>query len=95
MPDALLLEKNAKVKAIDYKDLKIDLRAEDFMEEGKVAKDATLIEKTYKHANKDGGPDKRYKDNPEVNIVEYGILEIIGSNINLMIVFSDTVIDGE
>ena len=95
LPDALLLEKNAKVKAIDYKALKIDLRAEDFMEEGKVAKDATLIEKTYKHANEDGGPDKRYKDNPEVNIVEYGILEIKGSNINLMIVFSDTVIDGK
>lgn len=95
LPDALMLEKNGKVKAIDYKDLKIDLRAEDFMEEGKVAKDATLIEKTYKHANKDGGPDKRYKDNPEVNIVEYGILEMKGSNINLMIVFSDTVIDGK
>lgn len=95
LPDALLLEKNAKVKAVDYKDLKIDLRAEDFMEEGKVAKDATLIEKTYKHANKDGSPDKRYKDNPEVSLVEYGILQIENSDLNLMIGFSDTVIDGK
>ena len=95
LPDALMLEKNGKVKAIDYKDLKIDLRAEDFMEEGKVAKDATLIEKTYKHANKDGSPDKRYKDNPEVSLVEYGILQIENSDLNLMIGFSDTVIDGK
>ena len=95
LPDALMLEKNGKVKAIDYKDLKIDLRAEDFKEEGEIAKDATILEKTYKHANKDGSPDKRYKDNPEVSLVEYGILQIENSDLNLMIGFSDTVIDGK
>lgn len=95
LPDALLLQKNKDLKAIDYKDLKVDLRAEDFKEEGEVAKDATLIEKTYKHANKDGSPDKRYKDNPEVSLVEYGILQIENSDLNLMIGFSDTVIDGK
>ncbi|WP_105301409.1 DUF4236 domain-containing protein [Anaerococcus marasmi] len=95
LPDALLLEKNKDLKAIDYKDLRVDLRAEDFKEEGKVAKDARILEKTYKHTNKDGSPDKRYKDNPEVSLVEYGILQIENSDLNLMIGFSDTVIDGE
>lgn len=95
LPDALLLQKNKDLKAIDYKDLRVDLRAEDFKEEGKVAKDARILEKTYKHTNKDGSPDKRYKDNPEVSLVEYGILQIENSDLNLMIGFSDTVIDGE
>lgn len=95
LPDALLLQKNKDLKAIDYKDLKVDLRAEDFKEEGEIAKDATILEKTYKHANKDGSPDKRYKDNPEVSLVEYGILQIENSDLNLMIGFSDTVIDGK
>lgn len=95
LPDALLLAKNKDLKAIDYKDLRVDLRAEEFKEEGKVAKDATILEKTYKHTNKDGSPDKRYKDNPEVSLVEYGILQIENSDLNLMIGFSDTVIDGE
>lgn len=95
LPDALLLQKNKDLKAIDYKDLKVDLRAEDFKEEGEIAKDARILEKTYKHANKDGSPDKRYKDNPEVSLVEYGILQIENSDLNIMIGFSDTVIDGK
>ena len=95
LPDALLLAKNKDLKAIDYKDLRVDLRAEDFKEEGEVAKDAIVLEKTYKHANKDGSPDKRYKDNPEVSLVEYGILQMENSDLNIMIGFSDTVIDGK
>lgn len=94
LPDALLINKNGVNKAIDYKDLQVDLRSENFLEEEKVA-DATLIDKTYLHSNKDGSPDKRYKDNPEVNLVEYGVLGMKNANIDLVIVFSDTVIDGK
>lgn len=94
LPDALLINKNGVNKAIDYKDLQVDLRSENFLEEEKVA-DATLINKTYLHSNKDGSPDKRYKDNPEVNLVEYGVLEMKNADIDLVVVFSDTVIDGK
>ena len=94
LPDALLINKNGVNKAIDYKDLQVDLRSENFLEEEKVA-DATLIDKTYLHSNKDGSPDKRYKDNPEVNLVEYGVLEMKNTDIDLVVVFSDTVIDGK
>lgn len=94
LPDTLLINKNGVNKAIDYKGLQVDLRSENFLEEEKIA-DATLIDKTYLHSNKDGSPDKRYKDNPEVYLVEYGVLEMKNKDINLVIVFSDTVIDGE
>ena len=94
LPDALLINKNGINKAIDYKDLEVDLRSENFLEEKKIA-DATMIEKTYLHVNKDGGPDKRYKDNQEVYLVEYGVLEMKNKDLNLVIVFSDTVIDGK
>lgn len=94
LPDALIINKNGVNKAIDYKDLQVDLRSENFLEEEKVA-DATLIDKTYLHSNKDGSPDKRYKDNPEVNLVEYGVLEMKNADIDLVVVFSDTVIDGK
>lgn len=94
LPDALLINKNGANKALDYKDLEVDLRSENFLEEEQIS-DATLIGKTYLHINKDGGPDKRYKDNPEVNLVEYGVLEMKNKDINLVIVFSDTVIDGK
>lgn len=94
LPDALLINKNGVNKAVDYKDLDVDLRSENFLEEEKIA-DATFIEETYLHTNKDGGPDKRYKDNPVLNLVEYGILEMKNKDMDLVIVFSDTVIDGK
>lgn len=94
LPDALIINKNGENKAIDYKDMEVDLRSEIFLEEEKVA-DATLIKKTYLHTNKDGSPDMRYKENPLVNYVEYGVLEMKNKDMDLVIVFSDTVIDGE
>lgn len=94
LPDALLIGKNGINKAVDYKDLQVDLRSENFLEEEKIA-DATFIEKTYLHTKKDGSPDKRYKENPELNLVEYGVLEIKNKDMDLVIVFSDTVIDGK
>lgn len=94
LPDALLINKNGVNKAIDYKDLEVDLRSENFLEEERVA-DATFIEETYLHTNKDGSPDKRYKENPVLNLVEYGILEMKNKDMNLVIAFSDTVIDGK
>lgn len=94
LPDALLINKNGVNKAVDYKDLDVDLRSENFLEEEKIA-DATFIEETYLHTNKDGSPDKRYKVNPVLNLVEYGILEMKNKDMNLVIAFSDTVIDGK
>lgn len=94
LPDALLINKNGANKAIDYKDMEVDLRSEVFLEEELIS-DATLINKTYLHVNKDGTADKRYKDNPIINHVEYGVLEMKNKDMTLVIVFSDTVIDGE
>lgn len=94
LPDALLINKNGANKAIDYKDMEVDLRSEVFLEEELIS-DATFINKTYLHVNKDGTADKRYKDNPLINHVEYGVLEMKNKDMTLVIVFSDTVIDGE
>lgn len=94
LPDALLIGKDGMNKALDYKDLEVDLRSENFLEEEKIA-DATFIEKTYLFTNKDGSADKRYKENPVLNLVEYGVLEMKNKDMDLVIVFSDTVIDGK
>lgn len=94
LPDALLINKNGQNKALSYEDMEVDLRGESFLEEKRI-KDASLIGKTYLHTNKDGSPDKRYKENPELNHVEYGVLEMKNKDMDLVIVFSDTVIDGK
>ena len=94
LPDALLIHKKGINKAVDYVDMEVDLRSEIFLEEERV-EDATLIGQTYLHTNKDGSRDKRYKENPTLNQVEYGVLEIKNKDMDLVIVFSDTVIDGK
>ncbi|MDO5047145.1 MAG: DUF4236 domain-containing protein [Anaerococcus sp.] len=94
LPDSLLIKKGSDLRALTYQDLDMDLSADIFIEDENYPKDAKEISKTYRHANKDGSKDKRYKDNPEVYLVEEGILSIKGQGLDIIIVFSDTYIDG-
>lgn len=56
----------------------------------------TLLGKTYEYTNKDGSPDKRYKENREVALVEYGFISLYKEpGLDTLIVFSDTVLDGK
>ena len=95
-PDAIFIKQNGNIAAVSFDEIDIDLSKSLFLEEGNIAKDASVVGKTYAHTNKDGSPDKRYKENPEMNLVEYGVLSIFTQpGLELLIVFSDTVLDGE
>lgn len=43
-----------------------------FMESGSIPSDSKVIDKTWAKVNKNGSPDKRFKDNYEIPIVAYG-----------------------
>lgn len=47
-----------------------------FVEDGGVPKDSTKVGTTWKYVNKSGGPDKRYKDNKQLPILQYGELTL-------------------
>ncbi len=38
--------------------------------------DATIVEQTYTYVNKDGTPDKRFSNNPLINVLNYGLMGI-------------------
>ena len=96
LPDAIFIKQNGKLAAVSFKEVDINLATALFLEDSKIPNDATVLGKTYAHTNKDGSPDKRYKDNPEMTLVEYGVLSIFNHpGLELLIVFSDTVLDGE
>lgn len=96
LPDAIFIKQNGKLAAVSFKEVDINLATALFLEDSKIPNDATVLSKTYAHTNKDGSPDKRYKDNPEMTLVEYGVLSIFNHpGLELLIVFSDTVLDGE
>ena len=96
LPDSIVIKEGRSVNALNFKDIDINLGKMTFLEEQTPAKDATVLGKTYEHVNKDGTADKRYKENRELTIVEYGFLSLYNpSGLDSLIVFSDTVLDGK
>jgi hypothetical protein len=74
-PDRVLVFENNAVGGIDYKNLNINTYVSNFIEAEKVPRDAQVVGKTWKYVNKKGGPDKRFSDNPEFPIAEYGYID--------------------
>ena len=59
-----------------YGDLQVSATGYNFRERESVPSDARVVDKTWKYVNRRGGPDKRFKDNVEIPICEYGGLEV-------------------
>jgi hypothetical protein len=61
------------VGAVNYQDLAVKVKASPtrFIEGEGVPKDATVVDYTWRYVNKDGGPDRRFRDNPRLPIVHY------------------------
>lgn len=61
---------------LEYKEAQISFSTTRFIEEEAVPSDAKVVGSTWAKANKDGSPDKRFKGNYEIPIVQYGKLVI-------------------
>jgi len=57
---------------IDYRDLTIEYRNVNFVEDEPVPKDASVIGSTWKYVNKNGSRDLRFSNNFQIPIVLYG-----------------------
>jgi hypothetical protein len=56
---------------IDFRDLEVEHNSVKFLETDRIPKDTKVIDKTWKYVNKNGQPDRRFKENPEIPIVHY------------------------
>ena len=70
-PDRVLVYDNNGVGAVSYRNLSIDAKPTRFIEEERVPSDARVVDYTWRYVNKNGGPDKRFKDNPQLPICLY------------------------
>jgi hypothetical protein len=61
---------------VGYDELKINFSATRLIETEKVPSDAKVIDETWFKINKNGSPDKRFKDNYKIPIVKYGELDL-------------------
>src|SRR5215208_2477575 len=76
-PEGGLIYMDDRYEPLPYKSLKVAFSSGRFFEEEDLPDDATVVESTWRFSRPDGSPDPRYKkDNVEIPIVLYGLLEI-------------------
>jgi hypothetical protein len=94
LPDKLLIISHTNVGALNYSDVNMNFGTTYFVETDAVPKDAHIVGQTWLKVNKNGTPDKRFKNNRQIPVCEYGKVLInsgTGLNIELMCSNSDTV----
>ena len=90
MPDFLLLHQDGRYAAVRYNDLNIEFYPTRFIENENVPSDAEIVGSTWQYVNKRGGPDKRFNNNRQIPIVEYGEIKISSSSgLNIIIHISN------
>jgi hypothetical protein len=76
-PEGALIYMDDRYDPLPYNSLKVAFSSGRFFEEEDLPDDATVVERTWRFSREDGSPDPRYKkDNVEIPIVLYGLLEI-------------------
>lgn len=86
---------------VDYSDVKLSYQQIDFLETESISSDAIFLRYTWYKVNKDGSPDRRFKNNYKIPIYQYGTLKIsthtglieeyMFSNYNMMVEFTEVI----
>ncbi len=71
LPDRLLIRTGRKFSDVPYDQLSVEFASTRYIESGRVPRDAVQVGTTWKYVNVKGGPDRRYKDNPQIPILQY------------------------
>lgn len=78
-PDRVFIYENDAVGAVSYIDLDLSIYSTAFIEDGRVPRDAKIIDYTWRYVNKSGGPDRRFANNPQIPIAEYANIDFQSS----------------
>lgn len=77
LPDRLLVCSGKHYSDVSYRHLAVRRSVTRFVEQpGQVPKDTQLIDRTWQYVNVKGGPDRRFKNNPVLPVVQYGQIEL-------------------
>ena len=80
-PGVAVMERNDGAFAlIDLRDLNVEYANVNFVEEEAVPGDTYVIKHTWAKVNKDGSPDRRFRDNYQIPVCQYGQLVLRSKN---------------
>lgn len=75
-PNFLVMKNKKDFAVIGFNELEFNHNSINFIEEGNIPSDTKIIDYTWLKVNKNGAPDKRFKDNRQIPIVEYGVITL-------------------
>ena len=76
LPDHLLVYDGPNIGAVSYRSVDLTVVRQRFIEDGGLPGDATVVDYTWRYVNKNGGPDRRFNNNPRIPICLYDELHI-------------------
>lgn len=79
-PDRLLVYDRGGVGAVAYSDLKVDVQESRYVEHGRVPRDSHQVGTTWQYVNKKGGPDRRFNNNRQIPVMQYGVITFSSSS---------------
>jgi len=88
MPDLILCWDHGTFGAVSYDDFHVEQGSTRFIEDGYVPSDAVVVGQTWRYVRRDGGPDRRFNNNRQLPIAQYGTLALTSSrglNIHLQV----------
>tara|TARA_R110001583_G_scaffold104784_1_gene252194 strand:+ start:100 stop:990 length:891 start_codon:yes stop_codon:yes gene_type:complete len=89
-PQFMFIEHNSDFALIDILDIDIHYTLVSFIESENVPNDTEIVDHTWAKANKNGDRDKRFADNYQIPVVQYGELHFTSkSGINEVYMFSN------
>jgi len=75
-PNFIVMKGEKDFGVIGLKELEFDFVNTNFIEEEKIPNDTEIIDYTWLKVNKNGTPDKRFRDNRQIPIVKYGTITL-------------------
>jgi hypothetical protein len=79
LPDMILYLQGKVFANIPYDRFSVKLGTTRFIEEESLPRDALVVGQTWRYVNKNGGPDRRFNNNRQLPIAQYGVLELVSS----------------
>lgn len=90
LPDKVFIIRKNKVGLINYEDVSIRVSETRFIESDPVPRDAVVVGSTWQYVNKNGTPDRRYSNNRQLPICQYGVVYLTSrTGLNVEMQFSN------
>jgi hypothetical protein len=89
-PDRVLIFQDGSYGAVSYQQLQVQTGQTTFIETEALPGDTTVVRYSWQFINKNGGPDRRFRDNREVPVALYGVLGLRSrTGLNIQLHFSN------